>query len=148
MDNEKMLRFLQNEHVLPKLRADFYQRELKQRDLDYGPNDLCIMRRVCRSEGMSQAQLASEVACPAPTVTRKLKKLIARGLIDKREDSTDYRKNCLYLTDEGREAAKTIYEICNQSMDFFFEGFTEEEQELCVSFLERMRQNAEKALSE
>ena len=33
-------------------------------------------------------------------------------------------------------------------MDFFFEGFTEEEQELCISFLERMRQNAEKALSE
>lgn len=147
MDIEKMLRFLQNEHVVPKLHNDLNMRQLQALGLDYEGNELCIMRRVSRNEGMTQAELASEVISPAPTVTRKVKKLIARGLIDRQNDSRDERKNRLFLTEEGKAAARVIYNLSEEALNVLFEGFTDEEREACADYMERMRRNAENALS-
>lgn len=147
MDTEKMLRFLQNEHALPKLHNDLNARQLQALGLDYDGNELCIMRRISRNEGITQVELASEVISPTPTVTRKVKKLIARGLIDRQNDSRDERKNRLFLTAEGKAAARVIYNLSEEALNMLFEGFTDEERETCAAYMERMRLNAENALN-
>ena len=107
-----------------------------------------MIRRISRSEGMTQIELSNEVLISAPTVMRKLNRLIEAGVIERRDDSTDYRKNRLYLTEAGRDVAQMVNEMNLRHTELLFEGFTEEERDQYADFLERIRKNGQKALKE
>ena len=148
MHKEKLLRLIQSQYLIPKIRRLLEERDLKQTPYCFDANEMCFIRRISRNEGMTQVELANEVLVPPPTVTRKLNHLIECGMIERRDDSTDYRKKRLYLTQEGRRAAQMVNDLNAQHTAILFEGFTEEECALYADFLERIRQNGQKALKE
>ncbi len=148
MNREKLLRLIQSQHLIPKLRSLLEERDLKQTPYDFDTNQMCFLRCISRREGMSQAELASEVLVPAPTVTRKLNRLIECGVVERRDDAADYRKNHLYMTDRGEEVAQLVNEFNIRHTRILFDGFTEEEIDQYAGFLERIRENGEKALKE
>ena len=79
---------------------------------------------------------------------READKLIEQGIVERRDDSTDYRKNRLYLTETGKDVAQMVNDMNARHTAMLFEGFTEEEQQQYADFLERIRKNGRKALSE
>lgn len=148
MDKEKLLRLIQNQHVIPRIRCMLEERDLRKTEYDFDANQLCFLRRISRREGMSQAELANEVMVPPPTVTRKLNRLIQDGIVERRDDSTDYRKKCLYLTEAGEKAAQFVNTMNAAHMSILFDGFTEDEQNQYADFLQRIRNNIENNLKE
>ena len=148
MNKETLLRLIQSQHLIPKLRSKLEERDLQHTPYDFDTNQMCLIRRISRSEGITQVELSNEVLVPAPTVTRKLNKLIEQGIVERRDDSTDYRKNRLYLTEAGKEAAQMVNDMNARHTAMLFEGFTEEEQHQYAAFLERIRENGRKALKE
>lgn len=148
MDIAKIMRMINNQHTIPKIRNILNERDLKDTNYRFDPSEICYLKRIGQKEGLTQAELASAVFAPAPTVTRKINKLIGLGLLERRDDSKDYRKNHLHLTDEGKRVAQMLNEWNIRHTDMLFEGFTEEERELFADLLERMRQNADRALKE
>ena len=148
MNKEMLLRLIQSQHLIPKLRSKLEERDLRKTAYQFDGNQMCMIRRISRSEGMTQIELSNEVLIPAPTVMRKLNRLIEAGVIERRDDSTDYRKNRLYLTEAGREVAQMVNELNVRHTELLFDGFTEEERDQYADFLERIRQNGQKALKE
>lgn len=148
MDKEKLLRLIQNQHQIPKLRCMLEERDLRETAYSFDSNEMCFLRRISRREGMTQVELASEVLVPPPTVTRKLNRLIQCGVIERRDDSTDYRKKRLYLTETGKQVAQMVNNLNIAHTSILFEGFTEEERDQYADFLDRIRRNAEKNLRE
>ena len=148
MDIGKIMRMINNQHTIPKIRNILNERELKDTPYQFDPNEICYLKRIGQKEGMTQAELASAVFAPAPTVTRKINKLMTLGLLECRDDSKDYRKNRLYLTEEGRAVAQMLNDMNIHHTETLFEGFSEEERCLFMDLMERMRQNADRALKE
>jgi len=148
MNKEMLLRLIQSQHLIPKLRSKLEERDLRHTPYDFDTNQMCFIRRISRNEGITQVELSNEVLVPAPTVTRKLNKLIDCGIVERRDDSTDYRKNRLYLTETGKEVGQMVNEMNARHTALLFEGFTDEEQKQYADFLERIRRNGEKALKE
>ncbi|MBQ2991419.1 MAG: MarR family transcriptional regulator [Clostridia bacterium] len=148
MNKEKLLRLIQSQHLIPKVRSMLEERDLRKTPYRFDSNEMCFLRRISRSEGMTQVELANEVLVPPPTVTRKLNRLIECGIVERRDDSSDYRKKRLYLTETGKEVARMVNELNAAHTAILFEGFTEEERDLYANFLERIRHNAEKNLRE
>lgn len=148
MNKEKLLRLIQSQYLIPKLRSKLEARELRHTPYDFDANQMCFIRRISRNDGMTQIELSNEVLVPAPTVTRKLNKLIDWGIVERRDDSTDYRKNRLYLTETGREVAQMVNEMNQRHTELLFDGFTEDERVQYADFLERIRRNGQKALKE
>ena len=148
MNREKLLRLIQSQHLIPKLRSKLEERDLKKTAYDFDGNQMCLLRRISRNEGMTQIELSGEVLVPAPTVMRKLNRLIEAGVIERRDDSSDYRKNRLYLTEAGREVAQMVNDLNIRHTELLFEGFTEEERDQYADFLERIRENGQRALKE
>ncbi len=58
--------------------------------------------------GPSQRELAARMDVDAPTVSRVLGALIARGLVRAEDDPEDRRRSRLRLTPAGRELGKTL----------------------------------------
>ena len=133
MNREKLLRLIQSQHLIPMLRCKLEERDLKKTAYQFDANQMCMIRRISRREGMTQIELSGEVLVPAPTVMRKLNRLIDAGVIERRDDSTDYRKNRLYLTEAGRDVAQMVNEMNIRHTELLFEGFTEEERDLVMS---------------
>lgn len=148
MNKEKLLRLIQSQHLIPKLRSKLEERDLRKTAYQFDENQMCLIRRISRSEGMTQIELSNEVLVPAPTVMRKLNRLIEAGVIERRDDSSDYRKNRLYLTETGRDVAQMVNELNIRHTELLFDGFTEEERDQYAGFLERIRENGQRALKE
>ena len=141
-----MMRLIQNQHMIPKVRNVLNERELRDTAYDFDPNEICFLKRISHREGMTQAELAGEVVAPAPTVTRKLNKLTELGLLERRDDSSDNRKHRLFLTEEGARVAQMLNDMNVRHTEMLFEGFSEEEREQFADMMERMRRNAEREL--
>lgn len=148
MDEQLFLRYLQNEHVLSNLRISLCNQFLAEYNFDFDACEICLIRRISRKEGITQSELSNDVLVPAPTVTRRLKRLTDRGLLDRQNDSKDYRKNRLYLTEYGRTVAAIVNQVSEQITNIFFDGFNPEERQQFIDSLERIRQNGEKALKD
>src|SRR5512146_3026913 len=58
--------------------------------------------------GLSQRELAARMDVDAPTVSRVLAALIARGLVRAEDDPEDRRRSRLRLTPAGRELGKAL----------------------------------------
>lgn len=148
MDEQRFLRYLQNEHVISRLRIALCEQFLAKYSFSFDSCEICLLRRISRREGITQSELSNDVLVTAPTVTRRLKKLADRGLLERQNDSKDYRKNRLYLTEAGKEVAGIVNQVSEQITDIFFEGFTPEEREQFINSLERIRQNGERVLQD
>lgn len=90
----------------------------------------------------SQRALAEHLEITPAAVTGVLQRLEADGYIE-RTLGTDNRYNETTITEKGItaiEMSKGIFRDVDKAM---FEGFSDEELEVYVSFLERMKENAE-----
>lgn len=61
-------------------------------------------------DGTHQKELAAAVGIEGPSLVRLLEALIARGLIERRQDSLDRRAKQLFLTAEGHALVDRIQE--------------------------------------
>ncbi len=100
-----------------------------------------IMRVLSRAEGCSQLELVQKTHLKAPTVSVALKKMEEEALILRRQDEMDLRISRVFLTEKGWEYIRSIRERLGRLDAELMQGFDEEETELLLHFLARMRDN-------
>ena len=94
---------------------------------------------------LSQKELAEIMGISPAAVTATLKKLEREGYISRSMTDEDNRRNEIRITEAGLSKvieSRTAFEATDRAM---FEGFTPEEMETFISFMERLDRNLDAA---
>lgn len=100
-----------------------------------------IMRVLSRNDGFSQLDLVRKTHLKAPTVSVTLKRMEEEDLVRREQDAADGRVTRVYLSEKGREHNRLVHERLHGIDAMLMQGFSQEETEQLLHFLERMRDN-------
>ena len=92
--------------IIYREHAKYINDNVKEDDLSFGLHPLLI--RIYKSEGISQEQLAQDFHLNESTITRNLKKLEEKGLIEKIKDK---RKKIIKITPKGEKTAGKVMDF-------------------------------------
>lgn len=111
--------------------AEFYQ------DFGTEPGDIAIINLIGINPGISQNDLAAAVVLKKSAVTKIVKNLEARGIVERRKPDNDKRFNLLTLSEEGEEKRRQLREGMRRQREALLAPFPEEDR---TAFLARLRQ--------
>jgi len=97
---------------------------------------------LARNEGITQTQLAADLGIEAPTLKRQIDALVADDFIERRPLDSDARKNALFLTERGRDAA--IVEFTNHLRSAMLDDIPTEELDRTMLVLNKITDNIRK----
>ncbi len=103
-----------------------------------------ILRVLAHNGGICQLDLARETGLKPPTISVALSKMEKEKLVTRIIDGMDGRATRVYLTDTGTAINDQIFERIRDIDDAAVEGFSEEEKEMLMGMLSRMRENLRK----
>ena len=78
------------------------------KDLEIGPKQASILRCISREGAVSSARLAELTLSDPAAITRSIDILTERGLVSKKDSTTDRRAWVLHLTPKGERIGKQI----------------------------------------
>lgn len=100
-----------------------------------------------RTPGMTQGELAAALGVAPPTLSVSVRRLEAAGLVERRTDETDARRQRLYLTPAGEDMDRR----CAKGRDFLigamYADFSDEDMACLDRLLGRMTHNLQEAAS-
>ncbi len=105
------------------------------------PGQLPILEAIKRNPGSTQQDVAAQLGVTPASIALSAKRLNAAGLIEKRVDAENKRRNQLFITKQGGQAAALYRESFDALDAETFAGFSEEEQQSLCGFLDRMIEN-------
>jgi MarR family transcriptional regulator for hemolysin len=106
-----------------------------------------VLKRLDRSEGLKQSELAELLDLQPISLTRLLDRLAKNGLIERRPDPNDRRANRLYLTPAARPLLGQLDALGRDVMKHVLAGFDETENERLLRELETIKGNLRAAIS-
>ena len=133
---EEMLR-------LEQMRKQILRPGFLELGLTLGQGQPRILRTLFLQEPLKQRELARRCGLDVTTMSRTLDRMAETGLIERRTDPNCRRSFLIYLTGPGREKAEKITEDFRKFDQRFCGGFTDEELETLLGFLERLGKNLE-----
>jgi len=101
-----------------------------------------LIFRLLRRDNVSQDELAGDFLVDKGTTARTLARLEEAGLITRSVDQEDRRVKRVRVTERAREMAPEIRAAARAWNDKLLDGFSPDERELALSFLQRMTDNA------
>jgi DNA-binding MarR family transcriptional regulator len=102
---------------------------------------LPIIEYIIRNEGCTQKEIADKLGVTPPSIAISTKRMQKAGLIEKRTDENNLRRNCLSATKNGMELAKRCRERVDDLDKRMFRGFSEKELNIFRNSLDRMIEN-------
>ncbi|KZE40300.1 MarR family transcriptional regulator [Bhargavaea cecembensis] len=116
--------------------------EFKEVDLSKG--QYLYMVRICENPGIIQEKLAEMIMVDRTTAARAIMKLEEKGFIEKRDDESNRRIKKLFPTEKGLSVYPFIVREHEHSNAVALEGFSEDEADILLRLLRRVRKNVEK----
>lgn len=89
-------------------------------------------------QGITQKDIAEQTRTTAASVTSMVKRLEAKGLIERREDPSDARRKTLHVTEEGRAIVKEFEESMQKIQDDALAVLSDEESQTLISLLKKL----------
>ncbi|MFZ2102646.1 MAG: MarR family winged helix-turn-helix transcriptional regulator [Oricola sp.] len=108
------------------------------KDFDTEPGDIAIINLIGINPGISQNDLAAAVVLKKSAVTKVIKHLEQRGLVQRRKVSSDKRYNALSLTEKGEEKRHKLREGMQKQHDALLAPFSPEERAQMFEHLRRL----------
>ena len=102
---------------------------------------LPLMVYVLEHPGCTQGEVAAYLYISAASVATSCKRLEQEGLLERRVDPVNRRKNQLYVTAEGGELTREKRAMLERVNDRAFEGVDEGDREVFSRVLDRMLDN-------
>lgn len=112
--------------------ADFYT------EFGAEQGEIAILSVIGLNPGISQNDLAATLVFKKSAITKLVKELEARGLVERAKVATDKRFNALELTAQGQIRYHKINERMVSQHKAFLEPFTEAERRELFSYLNRL----------
>jgi DNA-binding MarR family transcriptional regulator len=103
-----------------------------------------ILVAIHENPGISQIGIASRTRADAPTISRALAPLVARGLVQTEPDPEDRRRMRLSGTPAGRRFARTLVPVAREIREAIVAGMSEAELEALRAGLERVVANLDR----
>lgn len=100
-----------------------------------------ILDFLVANDGCIQREIAKHCCIEAATVTSLLGIMEKSGLIERQQNPQDRRVLNVFLTDKGRERQASIGKVFNELDEECLQGFSLEEREQLISYLERIYNN-------
>jgi DNA-binding MarR family transcriptional regulator len=139
MNEEKLERAIELTIHTRHLQKALFESRVKTTGL-YGTQHRILMHLACRHKLPSQKELADHLQITPAAVTGALKKLESDGYIDK-SLGHDNRFNEIQITEKGFEVVERSKEIFDSTERSLFEGFSDEELEMYIQCLEKLKRN-------
>ena len=102
------------------------------------PGQPPILEALWQSDGCTQSGLSKRCHLEPATITSTLSTMERDGLVERRSDPADRRVWRIFLTERGREAHDAVCRVHSSVSGICFEGFSEEETEQMLGYIERM----------
>lgn len=99
----------------------------------------CLYKNGC----ISQEQLIKNMLVNKSLVTRILKHMEKKGLIERTVSLKDKRSYDLNLTDKGKELSFVVDEIFEDTSGNMMQGLNDEEKEILLDLLNKVKKNME-----
>jgi len=116
--------------------------EFKEYDLTKG--QYLYLVRICEHPGIIQEKVAELIKVDRTTASRAIHKLESNGFIEKKDDDHNRKIKKLFPTEKGKKVYPFIIIEHEYSNRVALAGFTENEQEVIQTLLQRVRKNIEK----
>ena len=100
-----------------------------------------IMRALSHKDGCSQLELVQATHLKPPTVSVTLKRMEEEGLVRREQDGMDMRVIHVFLSEKGIEHNRLVHQRLHSLDEELMRGFSAEESQQLLHFLERMRDN-------
>jgi len=91
-------------HRVGQCASDIFQNELGAEDLT--PRQYAVLVAVSQNEGLSQTQLVEKTGVDRSTLADIVRRMLKKGLLQRRRTKGDARAYSVKLTDEGRRVLK------------------------------------------
>lgn len=118
------------------------------RDRRIHPHQPALLKLLDTPEGRSQVELAKQLDVSPAAVAVSIRRMEKNGIVARETDPGDMRSNRVSLTAEGRE----VLEYANRGMQRVYDrklkGFSREEREQLLQYLQRISDNLELYKSE
>jgi DNA-binding MarR family transcriptional regulator len=105
-----------------------------------------VLAKLERTEGLKQAEVADLMDLQPITLTRLIDKLCERGLIERRDDSSDRRINRLYLTPAARPLLADLAGLRAEITSLALAGLDAADAQRLTAQLETVKNNVRDAL--
>jgi len=133
---EKLL-YLSLEKTTKKIRELFNNSEaLKSNELSL--EQWLIIELVGKNEGINQKKIIEILSKEPASVSRMVKKLTNRQLIERKADKMDKKIVHLYLSDKGQEIYTTFKKSVDNTFKNIFSSIFERELYLVIDILKRV----------
>jgi MarR family transcriptional regulator for hemolysin len=96
---------------------------------------------LARCEGISQVELASSAEIDPMSMVRILDRMELDGWVERRADPNDRRARRLYLKPMSKPLLQAIDRVSSATRDEALAGFSQQEADLLVAALEKVRHN-------
>ncbi|MHC8320495.1 MarR family winged helix-turn-helix transcriptional regulator [Pseudomonas sp. GB2N2] len=100
-----------------------------------------VLAMLSTREGIHQKGLADLLKLESVTLGHLLNKMAERGLIDRRRHPSDRRQSLLFLTEQAHPLLELMRDMGQLTRQEAIAGFSQEESELLLHMMERVRSN-------
>ena len=120
------------------------QRKIQEaiRPLKISPNEWRVIFLLHEHGPMSISDVSEQGLIEISTLSRLLKPLEARGLLDRQRDEEDQRYRKVQLTDDGQGVFAQIIQVVTRQLDFTQQGLSGEDRNTLLRILTQMKENA------
>lgn len=105
------------------------------------PGQPPLMHYILSHPGCTQKEAADELDVTPASAAASLKRLEKAGLVERKADEKDARRNCLYVTAAGKEKLEEQRRIFDALDEKMFSGLSEEEIRAFQRICEKMFDN-------
>ncbi len=99
------------------------------------------LRALWEADGLTQKELSARAGTTEPTTVEMVRKMEARGIVERRRSPTDRRKLHVHLTRKGKRLEAKALPYMIEIQDIALEQISEAEERIFRSVLTRMRAN-------
>lgn len=117
-------------------------------EMNIGSGQYLFLLFLYRNDGVTQDYISKSLRIDKATTARALKKLESLDYIRREVDEQDKRAHRVYVTQKALENKEKFFSILSGWSSKIGDGFSEEEKEVALGFLERMIENAKKEKGE
>lgn len=115
----------------------------KLQDLELKKEEVHFLHYICENESVEQSTLAQCFHVDKSTTTRRIKKLIKHGYIERKVNEEDHRKYLLFSTKKGKELSQYILDLFEFWNNEITKDLTDEEINLFKNISNKIITNAE-----
>ena len=141
MNVNSSISFLSHIHTIT---ATFLTEKLKQQGFnDFASSHGNILFQLNKNGKMTMGELAKAINRDKSTATVQMRKKEKEGFITIINDENDKRNKYILLSKKGMEYTKITSEISEDLLSTFYKGFSDQEKQIFLDFLERIEKNFE-----